>query len=271
MTRPSGIITLTTDFGWRDPYAAAVKGVILSINPEAVLVDVTHEVPPGSILEAAEILLQTVPWFPPGTVNVAVVDPGVGTERRAIMARCCDRFLVGPDNGVFWPLLCRDPHRLVVHMEDESLFQKPVSSTFHGRDVFAPAAARLASGLDIRGVGRPVDDPVALEVVRPRLEGGALLGEVARVDRFGNLVTNIPREELQGFLQGKEPLIRAGGLEVRGLKTCYGDVPEGEPLALIGSAGMLELSVNGGRASDAAGPGPRKGLSGMTVRVTAFS
>ncbi|MFO7783231.1 MAG: SAM hydrolase/SAM-dependent halogenase family protein [Thermodesulfobacteriota bacterium] len=264
----SGIITLTTDFGWRDPYVAAMKGAILSIHPEAVLVDVTHDIEPGSIREAADILLQTVPCFPPGTVHVGVVDPGVGTDRRALAAESGGRFLVGPDNGLFWPLLLQDMERRVVHVRDERFFRRPVSSTFHGRDVFAPVAAHLASGRDPHEMGDIIEDPVALDVDRPREEGGALSGEVTRVDRFGNLVTNISWNELAAFLQGREPRIRTGDLEVKGLRACYGDVPAGEALALIGSTGCLEVSVSGGRASDRVTPAPGK-VQGMKVRVTA--
>lgn len=267
----SGIITLTTDFGWRDPYAAAMKGVILSIHPGAVIVDVTHDVAPGSIREAADALFQTVPCFPPGTVHVGVVDPGVGTERRAIAAESGGRFLVGPDNGLFWPLLVRDAGSVVVHIKEERFFRLPVSSTFHGRDVFAPVAAHLASGRDLREMGEIIGDPVTLDLNRPREEGNALLGEVTRVDRFGNLVTNISRNDLEVFVQGREPRVQAGDLEVKGLRACYGDVPEGEVLALIGSTGCLELSVRGGRASDRAAPQPGKTLPGMAVRVTARS
>ncbi len=267
--KPSGIITLTTDFGWKDPYTAAMKGIILSIYPGAVLVDVTHDISPGSIREAADTLLQSVPCFPAGTVHVGVVDPGVGTQRRAIAAESGGRFLVGPDNGLFWPLFSQDVESRVVHLRDERFFCRSVSNTFHGRDVFAPVAAHLAAGSELEEMGDVIKNPVRLDVSRPRLEDGALLGEITRVDRFGNLVTNISRDDLAAFLRGRDPRFQVGDLEVRGLKACYGDVQAGETLALIGSTGCLEISVNGGRASDMAAPGPGEVPPGMEVRVTA--
>ncbi len=267
--KPSGIITLTTDFGVRDPYVAAMKGVILSIYPGAVLVDVTHDIAPGSIREAADALLQAVPCFPPGTVHVGVVDPGVGTDRRAIAAGAGGCFLVGPDNGMLWPLIRQDAESRVVHLFDERFFRTPVSRTFHGRDVFAPVAAYLASGRDPLEIGTIIEDPVRLDVNRPRVEAHNLLGEVTRVDRFGNLVTNISRNDLATFLHGREPRFQVGDLEVKGLQACYGDVPEGDALALLGSTGCLELSVSGGSALDRAIPESGKIQPGMKVRVTA--
>ena len=264
--RRSGIVTFTTDFGSRDFYAAAMKGVVLSIRPGAVLVDVSHDIPPGAVREAARTLAQAVPCFPPGTVHAAVVDPGVGTDRRAIAAEAGGQLFVGPDNGLLWPLLAQDPGRRVVHLTDARFFRRIVSRTFHGRDLFAPVAAHLASGRDPDEMGVRIDDPVVLEEDRPRKENGVLVGEVTRVDRFGNLVTNIRRDVLEGFLGGREPRIEAGALEVRGVRGCYGDVAPGEALALIGSTDCLELSVNGGAASERAAP---KGgdLSGVEVRV----
>lgn len=264
--RRSGIVTLTTDFGWRDFYAAAMKGIVLSIHPGAVLVDVSHDVPPGSIREAALLLAQAAPCFPPGTVHAAVVDPGVGTDRRAIAAEAGGHLFVGPDNGLFWPLLAQDAGRRVVHLTDARFFRRSVSRTFHGRDLFAPVAAHLASGRDLGEVGDRIDDPVVLEEDRPREENGVLVGVVSRVDRFGNLVTNLCQDVLEGFLGGREPRIEAGALEVRGIRSCYGDVGPGEALALIGSTDCLELSVNGGRASERAAT-PGEGLPGTEVRV----
>ncbi len=264
----SRIITLTTDFGCRDPYVAAMKGVILSIYPEAVLVDVSHEIPPGAVGEAAGILAQAVPWFPAGTVHLAVVDPGVGTARRAIAAEAGGGFFVGPDNGLFWPLLRKDDAPCIVHLLDARYFSRTVSRTFHGRDVFAPVAAHLASGRDPDEMGERIDDPVPLESNRPREENGVLVGEVTRVDRFGNLVTNLLQDHLDVFLQGRQPRVQAGNFKVQGLRGCYGDVSRGEVLALIGSGGALELSVNGGKALERAAPAGEDPV-GMEVRVRA--
>jgi hypothetical protein len=262
----SGIVTLTTDFGWRDFYVAAMKGVVLSIHPEALLVDVSHDVPPGDLGEAARTLAQAAPCFPPGTVHAAVVDPGVGTDRRPLAAEAGGQLFVGPDNGLLWPLVAQDPRRRVVHLTEPRFFRRTVSRTFHGRDLFAPVAAHLASGRDPDELGTRIDDPIRFEEEPPREENGALVGEVTRVDRFGNLVTNISRDRLDRFLEGREPRTGAGGLEVRGVQGCYGDVAPGEALALIGSTGCLELSVNGGRASERAAPSGEL-LPGAEVRV----
>ncbi len=269
MTR-SGVISLTTDFGTRDPYVAAMKGVVLSMHPRAVIVDVTHEISPGGIREAAEVLAQATPWFPAGTVHVAVVDPGVGTERRAIAATAGGQLFVGPDNGVLQPALRALGEPRVIHLNDARFFLETVSRTFHGRDVFAPVAAHLAMGRDLEDMGDPVTDVVSLDPAHPREEQGALIGEVARVDRFGNLVTSIRREDLDAFLRGRRPRIRAGRLTLDGLQGCYGDVNQGDALALIGSGGALEISVNGGRASDRAVDAGEDPLD-LKVRVTALA
>jgi len=246
----SHIITLTTDFGLQDPYVGVMKGVILGIDPGARIVDATHAVPPGSIREAADILEDTVPFFPEGTVHVAVVDPGVGSTRRAIIAAAGGHFFVGPDNGIFWPRIRQDPESRVFHLTREEFFRKPVSRTFHGRDVFAPAAAHLAAGRDPRDMGTPVSDPVELPLKGPVALGDEVVGEVTRVDRFGNLITNIREDMPGGPWKRGACLIRAGGLEIRGIRSTYTEVPEGGVLALWGSGGRLEISVNRGRASD---------------------
>lgn len=262
----SGIVTLTTDFGLRDPYVAAMKGVILSIFPKAALVDMSHGVKAGAVREAADLLCDTVPYFPEGTVHVAVVDPGVGGDRRAIAAEANGHLLVGPDNGVFGPLLQEDPNPVVIHLTKARFFHPPVSRTFHGRDVFAPVAAHLASGREPGEMGAPVSDPVVLEHARPVQEDGVLQGEVTRVDRFGNLVTNLRRSDVEAFAGDREPRIEAGDITVQGVKTCYADVPQGEVLALFGSTDRLEISVNGGRASERVGV-PEARLEGLPVRV----
>lgn len=267
-SRPSGIITLLTDFGQGDAYAGIMKGVILSIHPDARVVDITHDVPPGDVLQAALLLQEAFPFFPEGTVHLAVVDPGVGGGRRAIAAEAGGRFLVGPDNGIFWPMIACEASAAVFHLTESRFFLPDVSGTFHGRDVFAPVAARLARGVDLSAMGAPLKDPVRLHVPEPRTEDEVLIGEVLRVDRFGNLITNIGANVLGNFLGAARPLIRAGSLELRGVDHSYSAKGEGEPLALIGSSGRLEISVNRGRASDRAGAFESgRGLAGLEVRV----
>jgi hypothetical protein len=262
----SGIITLTTDFGVRDPYVASVKGVILGVHSMAVLVDVTHEIPAGDVAAAADVIQEAAPCFPGGTVHLAVVDPGVGGERRAVAAEAGGHLFVGPDNGIFWPMLKADPEFRVFHLRNERFFRKEVSSTFHGRDIFAPVAAYLAAGREPAEMGEPVADPVELAEAPPVFCESGLTGRVIRVDRFGNLITNIRREHLEEVADSGRPVIEVGGLRVEGIRSRYEEVDRGEALALIGSTGRLEVSVNRGRASERAGLGDQSAV-GSVVRV----
>ena len=260
MARP--VITLTTDFGTRDPYVASMKGVILSICPGAVVVDVTHDVPKFNVRAGALILAQASTWFPPGTVHVGVVDPGVGTERRAIVVKARKYLFVGPDNGLLVLAARRDGLEAVYAVENEALFLPKVSRTFHGRDIFAPVAARLALGLSPSEVGPEVSDYVVPSFAEPRAEGGVAIGEVMHIDGFGNIITNIPEELLEelGISDGSRLSVRVGEHELK-LRLCsaYGDVRPGSFLAIVDSWGMLEVAMNLGSAARALGvrPGDR--------------
>ncbi len=251
MERP--VIALLTDFGTEDPYVGIMKGVILGINPSVSLVDITHEIPPGRILQGASILDESFSFFPKGTIFLAVVDPGVGTKRRPIAAVHHDYIFVGPDNGLFYPVLLRLGPYKAYHLTATKYFLPSVSNTFHGRDVFAPVSAHLSLGLNPRELGPEITDLAELELPPVREEAGTLLGQVVRIDRFGNLITNIDAETLKHFLRGREAEIKVGKLLLKRIKKTYGDVPKGEPLAIIGSSGCLEISVNGGEASSLAG------------------
>ncbi len=257
MRRP--VVTLTTDFGLRDPYVASMKGVILSLCPEAAIVDITHEIPKFDVRAGAVVLAQASPWFPRGTVHVGVVDPGVGTSRRAIVVVSERFFFVGPDNGLLMLAALRDGLRRVYAIENEELMLEEVSKTFHGRDIFAPVAARLASGLRPEEVGPEVTDYVMPRFARPEVRGGAVRGEVMHIDGFGNIITNIPEELLSelGVSDGSEVEVRMGQHELR-LKLCsaYGEVRPGELLAIIDSWGMLEVAVNLGSAAERLGVRP---------------
>jgi len=255
--KPSGIITLTTDFGRTDPYAGAVKGVILSINRDAVLVDISHDIPRGSVAEASWALMECYGFFPPGTVHLAVVDPGVGGERRAVAAASGGHFFVGPDNGVFWPAI-RRPGSVTVHLNNPRYFLPVVSSTFHGRDIFAPVAARLSRGEDINSIGDIIVDPVKLEMPEPFISSGKLHGRIIRSDHFGNLISNLGRKAVTGFLETAAPVIRIGSTEIRGISSTYSSVPPGAALALFGSSGRLEIAVNGGSAAVLLNPEDRE-------------
>ena len=253
------IITLTTDFGHRDPYVASMKGVILSLCPEAVIVDITHEVPKFDVRAGALIMAQATIWFPEGTVHVGVVDPGVGTARRAIVAVSEHYFFVGPDNGLLMLAAMRDGLKAVYAIENRELVLERVSKTFHGRDIFAPVAARLASGLRPEEVGPVVEDYVVPSFAEPELAGGELRGEVMYVDGFGNLITNIPEGLLAelGISDGSELSVEVGGRALRlKLRSAYGEARPGELMAIIDSWGMLELAVNLGSAAEALGARP---------------
>jgi len=233
------IVTLLTDFGTTDSYAAEVKGVLLSQAPLATVIDISHEIPPGNVRAAAYLLDRTWKRFPPGTVHLVVVDPGVGTERAALVLGLQHQFFVGPDNGVFTSILSQ-PNLLVTALP----IPEDAAPTFHGRDVFAPAAASLANrgwwpelGKRLTGTG------VRLEIPTPQPAGSGWIGEIVHVDRFGNLVTNLGRQHLAaGYV------VKVGTAEIPVLKT-YGEVPQGALLAYLGSAGALEIAVRGGSAS----------------------
>ena len=266
---PSGIITLTTDFGQRDPYVAMMKGVILSINPHARIVDITHQIAAGAIAEAGTILKDAHRFFPSGTVHLGVVDPGVGSPRRPIALVAENHFFVGPDNGLFWPLIEADRQCHVIHLTHKRYWMNKISATFHGRDIFAPVAAHLSQGVDPFLMGETIDDPMPLQVPLPRMEGSALVGEIVRIDHFGNLITNITREHLAPFLESRDLTIRIGEFVLNTLSTTYSDVPEAQPLALIGSSNALEIAVNRGNAAHDLGGEFRVGTT-VLVESVAF-
>ena len=241
------IITLTTDFGLQDAYVGAMKGVILGIAPHAVIVDITHAVSPQDVRHAGFVLASAAPYFPPGTVHVAVVDPGVGTERRAVAVETRRARYVAPDNGILTLALQRDPAVRIVHLTNERYWRPSVSPTFHGRDIFAPVAAHLACGVPIEALGTPVDAIVQLPLSQPeRRPDGSIVGHVQHIDHFGNCVTDIPAEWLP---TGAAVRVEVAGNRIHGLAPTYAAVAPGEPVALIGSTGYLELAVREGSAA----------------------
>ncbi len=261
-----GCITFLTDFGTADPYVAAMKGAALSVNPDALLVDVSHEVPPHDVAAAAYLLAWTFRCFPPRTVHVAVVDPGVGSARRILAAEVQGQVLMAPDNGLLSVALAQWPPTRLVAVTNAAYFRHPVSMTFHGRDIFAPIAAHLTLGVDLGTMGRPVSDPVPLEAAAPRRTSGTVLeGVVVHVDHFGNLITNISREHLAALDPGGDALlsVRVGDATIEGVHRAYAEVGLGRLLAVIGSAGLLEVSANRRSAADLLGVG-----RGTAVRVS---
>ena len=255
------VITLTTDFGTRDPFVGVLKGVILGIAPGVRLVDLTHEISPHDILEGALALEAAVPFFPPGTIHLAVVDPGVGSARRPLAVAAAGQHFVGPDNGLLSFLFCAGGWR-AVRLEATAYRLSTVSQTFHGRDVFAPAAAHLALGTPLGRLGPPVTDPVVIPWPTARRQGDQLVGEVIHADRFGNLVTSVRTQDLETLGPAFSLVVEVEDQEVGGVVGCYADLPPGGPGAVIGSSGRLEISVREGNAL--ATTGARRG---STVRV----
>lgn len=258
------IITLTTDFGMRDGYPGVVKGVILGIAPDATIVDVSHEVGPQNVREAAFVLRASWRYFPPSSIHVVIVDPGVGSERRLLAVRTTSATFVAPDNGVLsWALLGQQIDA-AVEVTDRRYWLERVSNTFHGRDILAPVAAHLARGLDLRLLGPPVNEWITLAVPRMTFEpDGSVLGEVIHVDRFGNLITgfeidaegriiNAPSEGPMVLTPGAF-VIEALGRPIDRLSSSYAASSKGrepgELLAMVGSAGFLELAVRDGNAA----------------------
>ncbi len=249
----SAIVTLTSDFGTRDPWVAAVKGVLLSGCPQARVVDLSHEIAPHDVLEGALFLAQAAPWFPAGTIHVAVVDPGVGTARRPLAARAGGQLFVLPDNGLIALLLRRLALEQARVIEPGRITAAggPASATFHGRDVFAPAAAALACGLPLADVGPDAGVLASLPYPQPLLCGGEVRGEIVHVDRFGNLVSNIDAASLAGGCLGVEICGRRLGPPL----ATYAEAAPGELLALWNSAGLLEIAVREGSAAALLGAG----------------
>ncbi|MFP4057750.1 MAG: S-adenosyl-l-methionine hydroxide adenosyltransferase family protein [Candidatus Brocadiia bacterium] len=254
-----GCITLLTDFGTTDPYVAAMKGAALSVNPAAQLVDISHEVAPHDVAEGGYVLAGSFRYFPQGTVHLAVVDPGVGSERRILAAEVDGHILVAPDNGLLDVALCGSSPRRLVHVKNAHYFRHPVSMTFHGRDIFAPVAAHLTLGVDLGEMGPQADDYQHLEAGTARASEEAVEGQVIHVDRFGNLVTNVSREHMAGLRGGQLAALRVeiAGQRLPRIHNTYAEVGVGELIAVVGSAGLLEVSANRGSAADLLGVGRR--------------
>lgn len=253
----SGIVTLLSDFGVRDSYVAAMKGKILSVDPSLNVVDISHEIPQGDIRSGAYVLSQAAFCFPRGTVHCAVVDPGVGSSRAALALEAGGHFFVGPDNGLF-SLSMETEQEVWVHRVER--FQVEGPQTFHGRDLFAPVAARVGAGMSIGDVGPRHDEPVTLRDSAPYLESGALRGEVVHVDVFGNLITNISSCHLEKLGLSTRARERGEGVEVLvgeevvdGVARTFSSVAAGMIVSYWGSAGALEVAVRDGSAAEALG------------------
>lgn len=248
----SPIITLTTDFGTGDHYVGSMKGAIYSVVGQVNIVDFTHEVPPHDILSAAFMVRAAFNIFPPTTIHVVVVDPGVGTERRPIIVSCANHQFVGPDNGVFSLIYESNPDHKVYHITATHYFRERPSPTFHGRDVFAPVAAQLARGIGVEKFGEPIEDPVKIDVPRPKVTSeGRVRATIIHVDRFGNLVTNITQGALDSLMKrlGKSQIKGAGKISsVTEMHTTYAEAAEGSAFLLFDSSSHLEIATGKARA-----------------------
>jgi S-adenosylmethionine hydrolase len=251
------VITLLTDFGTVDGYVGAMKGVLLTRAPDAQVVDLTHEISPQDVITGAWALKEAAPWFPPGTIHLSVVDPGVGTTRRALLLKSEGHLFVGPDNG----LLSLAAGGAVEGwlLDRPQWFCQPVSNTFHGRDIFASVAGHLAAGVAPELLGSPVQSWAQLDLPAPRRDQSQVIGQIARVDRFGNLITNVDQPMI-GDLTAWE--VSIGGITVGPIQRTFGDVRPGQWVAYLGSGGMLEIAVREGRAVDLLRP-----LGGTKVKV----
>ena len=244
-----GIITLTTDFGAADWFAGTMKGVILGINPRVQIVTITHEIPAGDIRAGAFALAASCKFFPKKTIHVAVVDPGVGSQRRALAVQTNNYLFVGPDNAVLSFALAGETVQAAHQLTNPKFFLQPVSQTFHGRDVFAPVAAHLSKGLPIQKLGPAVKDFLRPDWPGARISQNAVRGEIIYIDHFGNAITNLDDSAVPGLDRLRcEVFVKRKKL--CGVRSCYQAVPVGEPVAVLGSCGLLEIAVNGGSAAE---------------------
>lgn len=263
MARP--IITLTTDYGTNDHLVGTLKGVILKINPDANIVDITHNIAPYDLLDGALAIGSAYSYFPARTIHVVVVDPGVGTDRRPLLVSGETQYFVAPDNGVLSLIYEREESLLVRHANVEHYYLQPVSKTFHGRDIFAPIAAWLSKGSQAASMGDEISDYKKFAMPKPKPAEGALKGVVLRVDSFGNLVTNFRPEDLPASaLEHGAVQFQIGSQTVSRLVDTFAKGNPGEPFAYIGSNGFVEFGVNRGNASKALGAG-----RGVSVALTA--
>ena len=250
------IITLTTDYGTNDHLVGVLKGVILKINPEVTIVDITHAVTAFDLLDGALTIASAYSYFPPRTIHVVVVDPGVGTDRRPLLVTGQNQYFIAPDNGVLSGVFDKEANFLVRHLTSEHYFQHPVSKTFHGRDVFAPVAAWLSKNWQPGSMGEEITDFKRLALPRPKEADGALKGVVLKVDSFGNLLTNFKAEDLPAeVLEKGEVKLQVGNHAVTRLVPTFAHGGAGEPVAYVGSSGYVEIAVNRGNASKTLGIG----------------
>ncbi|HKE08722.1 MAG TPA: SAM-dependent chlorinase/fluorinase [Candidatus Acidoferrum sp.] len=253
---PNPIITLTTDYGTDDHLVGVLKGVILKINPEVQIVDITHGVTPFDLLDGAMAIANAYAYFPPRTIHVVVVDPGVGTERRPLLVSGQNQYFIAPDNGVLSAVYEKEQNFVVRHLTAEHYFLQPVSKTFHGRDIFAAVAGWLSKNWQPASMGEEITDFKRFALPRPKEADGLLKGVVLKVDSFGNLITNLRSEDLpEGALEKGEIKLQIGNHAVSKLVQTFANGNAGEAIAYVGSSGLVEIGLNKGSASKTLGIG----------------
>ncbi len=246
----NGIVTFITDFGTTDPYAGIMKGIVLGANNHANIADITHQIPAHDIISGAFTLVRAYRYFPTGTVHVAVVDPGVGTSRKSIAVKTENYYFIGPDNGILSPVLGIERVQEIREITNQPFLLNEISNTFHGRDIFAPCAGHLSAGKSFSYIGPEIKRIKHLVFPAVKRDNTIMTGEVVSVDSFGNLITTISEKAFKSFVGKKEYEILFGNERFPSIMLSYADVPESQPLALFGSCGYLEISMNGGSAED---------------------
>ena len=247
MIKPNGIISLLTDFGDKDGFIGTMKGVIYGINPRATIVDITHQIPPQDVNSGAFVLKNCYHYFPKGTIHVAVVDPGVGSERKILLTVTPEHFFIAPDNHILKYIFYSQETIKVFEVFNKKYFLKTVSHTFHGRDIFAPVAAYLSTGIPVDEFGREIQDYDKGDIALPQINRHKISGSIIYIDQFGNLITNIEEHRIKS----RKISINLGTQTVNSLSNSYAEVETGEPLALIGSSGFLEIAIRNGNAQKA--------------------
>ncbi len=255
MTEPCGVVTLTTDFGVHDSYVATMKGVLLRINPDVRLVDISHGINHQDVLEASLVLDSAYSFFPAGSVHMAVVDPGVGGRRRPIVLAAGEHYFVGPDNGVFTRVLESETSTAAFEIIETEYLLPVISDTFHGRDIFSPVAAYLARGVDPGAFGPPLESPYRIELPTPGIWEDEIRGEVIHIDSFGNILSNISRKQFAAAVQDRGFAVLINGKRIDRLCRTYEEQERGRTLALFGSSGLLEIAIAEGRADRRIGAG----------------
>ena len=253
MVKSSGFITLVTDFGVADGFVGTMKGVIYAINPDATIIDISHDIGSQDVSSASFLLGASYKYFPSGTVHLVVVDPGVGSQRRAVAVETEKYFFVAPDNGVLTRALAQEEVIRSVDLTNSEYFLHEVSSTFHGRDIFAPVAAHLSLGIDIEALGVEIDDLAQIPLSKPKVTQNGIKGSVIHIDKFGNLITDITRELFETVFSERQFVIKIAQIKLDRISHSYADIPAGHPLAIFDSFGNLEIAVNSANASKALG------------------